>query len=104
MELGLDGKVVLITGGSAGIGLATARALVESGAIVVTVSRGDAPGVGEALHVVADLGEAGEPQRAVAEAQAQVGAIDVLVNNVGLAVIRRLEDVHRRASGTCRCG
>jgi NAD(P)-dependent dehydrogenase (short-subunit alcohol dehydrogenase family) len=93
VELGLDGKVVLVTGGSSGIGLATARAMVQSGAQVVTVSRGAAPGVGEALHVVAELDLAGEPQRAIAKAQAQVGSIEVLVNNVGLAVIRRLEDV-----------
>ena len=93
MELGLKRKVVLITGGTAGIGRATAQAMVESGASVVTVSRGAAPGLGEALHVAADLAEPGEPQRVVAEAQAQVGAVDVLVNNVGLAVIRRLEDV-----------
>lgn len=93
MELGLEGRIVLITGGSAGIGLAAAKAMVESGATVATVSRGEAPGVGEALHVAADLGVAGEPQRAVGEAQAQLGSIDVLVNNVGLAVIRRLEDV-----------
>ena len=93
MEIGLAGKVVLVTGGSAGIGLATARMMVESGAIVVTVSRGDAPGVGETLHITADLGTAGEPQRAVAETQARIAGIDVLVNNVGQAVIRRLEDV-----------
>ena len=93
MELGLKRKVVLITGGTAGIGRATAQAMVESGASVVTVSRGAAPGLGEALHVAADLAEPGEPQRVVAEAHAQVGAVDVLVNNVGLAVIRRLEDV-----------
>jgi NAD(P)-dependent dehydrogenase (short-subunit alcohol dehydrogenase family) len=93
MELELEGRVALITGGSAGIGLATARALVAAGAVVATVSRGEAPGVGEALHVVADLGEAGEPERAVERAEAQLGRVDVLVNNVGLAVIRRLEDV-----------
>ena len=93
MELGLEGRIVLITGGSAGIGLATAKGMVESGATVATVSRGEAPSVGEALHVAADLGVAGEPQRAVGEAQAQLGSIDVLVNNVGLAVSRRLEDV-----------
>ena len=93
MELGLDGKVVLITGGSAGIGLATAQAMVQSGARVVTVSRDAAAPVGGALHIAADLSVAGEPQRAVAEAQAEVGSTDILVNNVGLAVIRRLEDV-----------
>lgn len=93
MEVGLDGRVALITGGSTGIGLATAKAMVESRATVVTVSRGDAPQVGEALHLAADLGEPGEPQRVVEEAQAQLGSVDVLVNNVGLAVVRRLEDV-----------
>ncbi len=93
MELGLDGRLVLITGGSAGIGLATASAMAACGATVVTVSRGEAPGVGEALHLAADLGEAGEPQRVVAQTQAELGEIDVLVNNVGLAVARRLEDV-----------
>jgi NAD(P)-dependent dehydrogenase (short-subunit alcohol dehydrogenase family) len=93
MELELEGRVVLITGGSEGIGLATARALVAAGAAVATVSRGEAPGVGEALHVSADLAASGEPQRAVRAVEAQLGRIDVLVNNVGLAVIRRLEDV-----------
>ncbi len=93
MEVELGGRVALITGGSAGIGLATARMMVESGATVVTVSRGEAPGVGEALHVTADLSEPAEPQRAVEEAQVNVGSLDMLVNNVGLAVIRRLEDV-----------
>ena len=85
--------MVLITGGTAGIGLATAKLMVENAATVVTVSRGSAPGVGEVLHVAADLGEPGEPQRAVAEAENRLGSVDVLINNVGLAVARRLEDV-----------
>lgn len=93
MELGLENRVVLVTGGSAGIGLAVAKAMIENGAVVATVSRGGAPGVGEALHVAADLGEAGEPERAVAETETELGRVDVLVNNVGLAVIRRIEEV-----------
>ena len=48
---------------------------------MVTCGRGEAPGVGEARHVVADLSQPGEPERVVAEA----GALDVLVNNVGYA-------------------
>ena len=60
--------------------------LAEEGARVVTCGRGEAPGVGEALHVRADLGRPGEPERVVAEA----GEVDVLVNNVGLAVQRDL--------------
>ncbi|HUI36696.1 MAG TPA: SDR family oxidoreductase, partial [Gaiellaceae bacterium] len=51
------------------------------GARVVTCGRGDAPGVGEALHVRADLSAPGEGERVVAEA----GRLDVLVNNVGYA-------------------
>jgi NAD(P)-dependent dehydrogenase (short-subunit alcohol dehydrogenase family) len=93
VDLGLDNHVVLITGGSAGIGLATAKSMIENGATVVTVSRGAAPQVGEALHIAADLGNTGEPQRAVKQAEDQLGKVDVLINNVGLAVVRQLEDV-----------
>ena len=71
----------LVTGSTGGIGLATARLLVEEGARVVTCGRGEAPGVGEALHVRADLSAPGEGERVVAEA----GQLDVLVNNVGYA-------------------
>jgi len=76
----------VITGSTGGIGRATAQLLAEEGARVVTCGRGEAPGVGEALHVRADLGRPGEPERVVAEA----GEVDVLVNNVGLAVQRDL--------------
>ena len=91
MDLGLDDRVVLITGGSGGIGLATAKALIENGAAVVTVSRGAAPRVGEALHIAADLGVAGEPQRVVEQTEAELERLDVLINNVGIAAIRQLE-------------
>ena len=74
----------MVTGSTGGIGLATARLLVEEGARVVTCGRSGAPGIGETLHVQADLALPGEPERVVAEA----GAVDVLVNNVGVAVQR----------------
>ena len=89
MELGLRGKTCLVTGSTAGIGLETARLLVGEGARVVTCGRRGAPGVGEALHVQADLARAGEPERVVAEA----GAVDVLVNNAGAAYQRDFLDV-----------
>ena len=71
----------VVTGSTGGIGLATAQLLVEEGARVVTCGRSDAPGVGEAQHIKADLSRPGEPERVVAEA----GELDVLVNNVGSA-------------------
>ena len=81
MDLGLRDRLCLVTGSTGGIGLATAGLLVEEGARVVTCGRSEAPGVGEALHVRADLSAPGECERVVAEA----GELDVLVNNVGYA-------------------
>jgi len=89
MDLGLRDRVCLVTGSTGGIGLATARMLAGEGARVVTHGRGDPPGVGEALHVVADFLEPGAPEAAVAEA----GDVDVLVNNVGAAYIASFEEL-----------
>jgi len=81
VDLGLRDRACVVTGSTGGIGLATARLLVGEGARVVTCGRSEAPGIGEALHVQADLSQPGEPERVVAEA----GEIDVLVNNAGYA-------------------
>jgi len=70
-----------VAGSTGGIGRATAALLAAEGARVITCGRGDAPGIGEAEHVAADLSRPGEPERVVAEA----GKLDVLVNNVGYA-------------------
>jgi 3-oxoacyl-[acyl-carrier protein] reductase len=92
MDLGLRDRVCVITGSTAGIGRETARLLAEEGAQVVTSGRGEAPGVGEALHVTADLSKSGEPERVI-EAAFGLGGIDCLVNNVGAARQARFEDV-----------
>jgi 3-oxoacyl-[acyl-carrier protein] reductase len=81
VDLGLRDRLCLVTGSTGGIGLATARLFVGEGARVVTCGRSEAPRVGEALHVQADLSQPGEPERLIAEA----GEIDVLVNNAGYA-------------------
>ena len=89
MDLGLRDRICVVTGSTGGIGRATAALLVGEGAQVVTTGRGDAPGVGERLHIRADLAQPGEPERVIAEA----GAVDVLVNNVGVAYQRTFEEV-----------
>ena len=94
MDLGLQSTVCLITGSTGGIGLESARLLAAEGATVVTSGRRDeAPGVGETLHVAAELGRAGEPERLVREVEEQLGRVDCLVNNVGLAVQRSFDEV-----------
>jgi NAD(P)-dependent dehydrogenase (short-subunit alcohol dehydrogenase family) len=93
MDLGLSGKACLVTGSTGGIGLETARLLVDEGARVVTSGRGDGPGVGETLHVRVDLSEPDAPATLVDAAAHALGGLDVLVNNVGFAVQARFEEV-----------
>jgi NAD(P)-dependent dehydrogenase (short-subunit alcohol dehydrogenase family) len=89
MELGLRDRLCVVTGSTGGIGLATAKLLVAEQARVVTCGRGEAPAIGESLHVRADLSRRGEPERLIAEA----GAVDVLVNNAGYAEQRDFLEV-----------
>jgi 3-oxoacyl-[acyl-carrier protein] reductase len=89
VDLGLRDKVCLVTGSTAGIGLATARLLVAEGAHVVTHGRGSAPEVGEARHLSLDFGDPEAPAAAIREA----GAVDVLVNNVGIAYVAKFDAV-----------
>ena len=93
MDLGLNGKKCVVTGSTGGIGLETAKLLVAEGARVATCCRSEAPGVGEALHVRADLSEPEAPARFVGAAVDALGGLDVLVNNVGFAVTARFENV-----------
>src|SRR5437870_5605544 len=93
MDLGLRGKVVVITGSSRGIGRATAIAFGSEGARVVLSARGAealdeaASAVreagGEALPVQVDVTTDEGVERLLGEAERAFGPVDVLVNNVG---------------------
>ncbi|TGD95322.1 SDR family oxidoreductase [Methylobacterium nonmethylotrophicum] len=91
MKLGLDGKVVLITGGSKGIGLACARAFLEEGAKVGIVSRSQAnldrarAALGAVAGYAADLVDPGQALAALDALEAELGPTDVLVNSAGAA-------------------
>ena len=94
MDLGLRERVCVVTGSTAGVGREAARMLAEEGARVVTCSRRrDPPGVGEALHVSADLAEPGAPQEVIRRAEAELGGVDVLVNNVGDSYLARFDEL-----------
>ena len=91
MELGLKDKVVVVTGGSRGIGLACAEAFLREGARVGIVSRSEGnianararlPGV---VGTTADLVDAEAALRAIEALERELGPIDVLVNSAGAA-------------------
>jgi 3-oxoacyl-[acyl-carrier protein] reductase len=91
MDLGLAGKVYIVTGGSRGLGRAVAQALVDDGAKVVLSSRSEASvaaavselGDGSAVGVAADNAAADTPQRLVSAARDRFGRIDGALVSVG---------------------
>jgi NAD(P)-dependent dehydrogenase (short-subunit alcohol dehydrogenase family) len=91
MELGLKDKVVLVTGGSKGIGLACARAFAAEGARIAICSRSRdnidkaSAKIKHAFGVVADLVDAAAAERAIETVEARLGPIDILVNSAGAA-------------------
>ena len=93
MDLGLDGRIAIVTGASRGIGLAVTRGLVAEGARVTAGARkstaqlDELAGTGQVQVVQVDLAQPDGPARLVAAAAAG-DRIDILVNNVGAAPAR----------------
>jgi 3-oxoacyl-[acyl-carrier protein] reductase len=98
MDLGIKDKVAIVTGSSKGLGLASARALVQEGARVAICARGGAAlraaedaltkaaGRDHAVFAVeADVSTLAGAEAVVSKAIAKFGRVDVLVNNVGKA-------------------
>ena len=98
MDLGLEGKVCVVTGASRGIGLATARKLCDEGARVLFVAR-SADAVQRAAEgcggdwLAVDVTAPDAADRIVATCAEQMGGIDVLVNNAGTSFARPLDDL-----------
>lgn len=88
MDLGLRNKIVLVTGGSKGIGRAIAKAFHDEGANVVVTARGKEE-LDEAAHEIgafaipADLTKPDERASVVRQVVEKFGTIDILINNVG---------------------
>ncbi len=92
----LDGRVVLLTGGSRGLGKAMARALAEAGASVALTARTRDAAQTAAAELTAagltaygldlEVTDAADVERAVTEVEGTLGPVDVLVNNAGISV------------------
>ena len=100
----LKNRVALVTGGSRGIGAAIAVALARAGADVAVNYRERAEAAQEvcatitelgrkAVAVRADVSVAADVRRMVAEVESQLGSVEILVNNAGIARPQKLEEI-----------
>jgi len=100
----LTKRVALVTGGSRGIGRAVAISLAEAGAAVAVnyrekkaeaeaTARAIRAAGGRAIAVGADVSKTAEVARMVAAVEAELGPVEVLVNNAGIGLIRGVDDL-----------
>jgi len=99
----LDQQVIVITGASSGIGLATARTAAEKGAKLVLAERSEETSNeivnqinsrgGVAVYVPCDVADRQQVERVAQEAITRFGRIDTWINNAGLAIYGRLDEV-----------
>ena len=95
----LNGKSAVVTGSTSGIGLAIAKALAEAGVRVMINGFGDAAQIaaaqsqaGDALYDAADMSKPAEIAAMMARAEAELGGVDILINNAGIQFVSPVED------------
>ena len=102
MDLGLKGKIAVVTGASAGIGLATSKMLAAEGATVVMIarrpdvlekSRAAVAGIGPAEAISLDVCDIPRLEDALRDIVSRHGRIDILVNNAGGGSFEPLENM-----------
>ncbi len=102
--LALNGHTALVTGGSRGIGAAIVRSLAEAGAAVAINYRERAPEAnalveaagetaGRVIAVAADVSRSDAVAQMVQQVTSDLGPIDILINNAGIAITRSVEDL-----------
>jgi 3-oxoacyl-[acyl-carrier protein] reductase len=103
MNLGLQDRACIITGGSRGIGLETARQLVAEAANVLLIGRGEEAlraaaascegAAGAVAWLALDVTDADAGERVVTACREQFGSVDVLVNNAGTSQVRAIDQL-----------
>ncbi|KAF6248165.1 short-chain dehydrogenase [Nitrosopumilus sp. b3] len=94
----LSGKVALVTGGSRGIGFATAKILAENGATVIITSKNQerlekaSSVIPNSIGIVADIRNKEEVKNVVNKTIEKFGKIDILVNNAG--IFPKIKELH----------
>ncbi|NDV61604.1 glucose 1-dehydrogenase [Puniceicoccales bacterium CK1056] len=103
----LTGKVALVTGGTSGIGRATAELLTKNGATVVITGRREAEGKetvrlveeagGKCVFIQGDMSLEADIEKAVSETVSQFGKLDIAVNNAGVEVAGMVPEIDKES-------